>query len=294
MSQAAIIINVSDQPQMHFNGLSGQWTVPARKPNEEFAMVVIYPTPETQDIGEGKKVVHWLKAAPLAKDIVGLRSDAAAHGFGSPGTKEKWGLLLCEAEPDLPKPLIAAIEAEMEFLGENPPDYKYRPDPKSKATVVIDVSAPEIKQQKIKLSAKVVEERQKFEDECRKLVQKKEVVRAKKAMLTEDLRLVSEADSMWARGENSGERKNINELHIKAAARSGQHNKPWAYVVQELVSCPGCGAMIKENILSCPSCQGWLDEGVEALSKMPPKERAQKMYPERYEKEPVAAGGRKI
>ena len=117
MSQAAIIINVSDQPQVHFNGLSGQWTVPEKKVGEEFSMLVVYPTPETQDIGENKKVVHWLKALPLAQDIVGLRSDAAAHGFGSPGTKEKWGLLLCVAQPDLPKSLIAAVEAEMEYLG---------------------------------------------------------------------------------------------------------------------------------------------------------------------------------
>src|SRR4029077_13564021 len=99
MSQAALIINVSDQEQPHSNGLSGSWLVPAQKPNEEFSLLVVYPTPEIQDIGDQRRTVHWLKAGRRAKDIVGLRSDAAAHSVGSPGTKERWGLLLCEAEP---------------------------------------------------------------------------------------------------------------------------------------------------------------------------------------------------
>jgi hypothetical protein len=288
MSQAAIVISVSDQPHMHHNGLSGQWTVPARKREEEFAMLVIYPTPETQDIGEGKKVVHWLKALPLAKDIVGLRSDAAAHGFGSPGTKEKWGLLLCEAEPDLPKALLAAIEAEMEYLGENPPDYKYRPDPKSKATVVIDVSASEIKERKIELSARVVEERAKFESECRKLVQKKEVLKAKQTLRSEDMRLIGEAEAMWARGE--GERRNINELHVSAARRANREY-PWAYIPKQLEPCPGCGGSIPENVITCSLCGAIFDRSKEEYSRMSPSERARALYPERYA-EPVAAGGK--
>src|SRR5258707_925903 len=122
MSQAKIVINVSNEEHAHSNGLSGNWIVPANKQNEEFSMLVVYPTPEIQDIGDQRKVVHWLKAAPLAADIVGLRSDAAAHTPGSPGTKEKWGLLLCAAEPDVPKDWLNAREEEMNFLNENPPD----------------------------------------------------------------------------------------------------------------------------------------------------------------------------
>jgi hypothetical protein len=285
MSQAAIVINVSTKDHMHHNGLSGQWTVPGRKEKEEFAILVVFPTPETQDIGENKKTIHWLKARPLARSIVGLDSNAAAHTFGDTGTKEKWGLLLCEAEPDIPKQLLAAIEAEMEYLDENRPDYKYKFDNKWKATVVTDVSSDSIKAKKIELSEAVEILRADFVDECRKLVQKKEVLKAKRAVQVECQRLVAEGDRMWA---NDKERPNINELHHWGCTELGVE-RPWCYQPQQLVDCPGCGAKIKENILSCPNCSGWLDEGIEVLRAMPPRERKIKMYPNQLA-EPVGKG----
>lgn len=289
MSQAAIIINVSDQPQVHSNGLSGTWIVQGRSGKEDFAMLVVYPTIEIQDIGDQRRVNHLLKAKPIAIDIVGLLSDAAAHGIGEKGGKEKWGLLLCEAEPDLPKDLLAAWEEEIDFLNDNPPDVKYRRDPKTKANVATNIEPESVKERKEELSFRVQELRLKFESECRKLVQESEVSRAKRSMLIHDQMLVATADRMWAR---PSEQANINELHRAACTRLGQE-RPWSYIPQQLIDCPGCGGKIKENVLTCGHCGGWLSEGIEELRAMPPKQRALEMYPERYA-EPATAGGKKI
>lgn len=290
MSQARIIINVSNQEHSHANGLSGTWLVPAKSANEEHATLVVYPTPEIQDIGDNRRTVHWPKVSSLAMDIVGLRSDAAAHSPGSPGTKEKWGLLLCEAEPDIPKELLNAQEEELNFLNENPPDYKSRKDKKTGAIVMVNVEAVEISEQKQKLSNTVVKLRRKFEAECRKLVQQSEIDRAKANLAREDARLVAEGDAIWA-GPETG-RANINEIHKRACIRMGQE-RPWCYVPQQLVDCPGCGAKIKEDILSCPACSGWLDEGIKELRSMKPKDRAMKMYPDRYA-EPMTPSGKQV
>lgn len=287
MSQAAIVINVSNFEQAHANGLSGNFIVPAKKAGEKFGMLVIFPTPEIQDIGEQRKVVHWLKAKPIAMDVVGLRSDAAAHGLGVSGTKEKWGILLCEAEPDLPKSLIKALEDEMEFLNNNPPDVKMRIDQKTKAVVATNVEDVAVREEKIRLSDLVASEKEEFFDYCRRLVTKAEVERANKLLQLEDQRLVAEGDRMWAR---RAEQQNINELHRNACTRLGQE-RPWSYIPQQLVDCPGCGAKIKENILSCPQCGGWLDEGIEKLRQMEPKVRVIKMYPNR-DAQPVGAGSK--
>lgn len=288
MSQASVIINVSNQPQTHSNGLSGTWVVPGKKQGEDFAILVVYPTPEIQDIGNQRRIMHWLKAAPLAMDIIGLRSDAASHGQGSPGTKEKWGLLMCEAEPDLPKELILAFEEEIEFLNHNMPDVKMRKDGQTGAVVAVNIEDLSVKTRKIELSINVQTLREMFEDDCRKLVQRSEVQLARKHLLIEDQRMVAEADKMWASGKDA-QRSSINELHQGSCTRLGQE-RPWCYVPQQLVDCPGCGAKIKENILSCPACGGWLEEGIKELAALHPKQRAPKMYPERYA-EPVAASG---
>jgi hypothetical protein len=285
MSQAAIIINVNDQEQSHANGLSGNWTVLGKKKGEEFALLVVYPTPEIQDIGDERRVVHWLKAKPLARDIVGLRSDAASHGTGDLGTKEKWGLLLCEAEPDLPRELTNAIEEEMEYLGKHRPTYRMVKDEETKAVVPETNEKEAVIAKKQELSDRVVRLRREFEADCKRLVTKAEVQRAKKNLMIDDQKLVAQADRMWAR---PAEQQNINELHRAAAARLGQE-RPWAYIPLQLIDCPGCGAKIKENILSCPHCAGWLDEGIEVLLRLSPKERSMKMYPDRYA-EPVGAG----
>ena len=131
-------------------------------------------------------------------------------------------------------------------------------------------------------------EREEFEADCRKLVQKEEIKKAKRAMQVEDQRMVAEGDRMWARGE--GERRNINEMHVRAAARLGQE-KPWAYIPLQLLDCPGCGGKIKENIITCTHCGGYLDEGIPQLAAMHPRDRRIKMYPNQLA-DPVGPKGK--
>jgi hypothetical protein len=291
MSQAAIVINVSDQEHSHANGLSGIWTVPGRKGKEKFGILVIMPTPEIQDIGDQRKTVRWLKAQPIARDIMGTASDATAHTFGSKAGLEKWGLLLCEAQPDVPKPLLQALEDELEFLNDNPPDVKMRRDKKSGAVVAVNIEPPEIRDRKIKLSESIQLLRMEFEDACRAMVATKEILLATRNLQSEDQRLTGEADMMW---ERPNERVNISQLHQRACKRLGQE-RPWAYTPRQLVACPGCGGMIAENVITCSLCNGFLDEGIPELAKMSPRDRAMSMYPERYappEAGPSAAAGR--
>ncbi len=284
MPQCSIIINVSDQPHLHSNGLSGQYIVPA-KGEDDFGLLVVYPGREIQDRGNNNKDIHPVEARILALDIIGAASDASAHVLGSRGGMEKWGLLLSAAEPELPQELEVAMRAEREYLDANPPDVKFRKDQRLNINVAVNVEADSIKAEKIKLSSAVLKLRSEFESGCRKLVSKGEVTKVKQALQLEDQKLISVGDAMYAQGEQA--RKNINELHQRACRRSGQ-TRPWCYTPEQLVDCPGCGAKIKENILSCPQCSGWLDEGIPELHAMKPKERAQKMYPERYA-EPMPA-----
>ncbi len=136
-----------------------------------------------------------------------------------------------------------------------------------------------IQQEKERLSYEVRDLRLEFEAECRRLVTKKEITRAKQNMLIEDQRMVAQGDALWA-SNRQGSRESINELHQASCRRLGQE-RPWCYSPSQLVDCPGCGAKIKENILQCPACHGWLDEGIEVLRAQPPKERSVNMYPNR-------------
>ena len=279
MLDARIVINVSDQEHLHMNGLAGTFIVPAKKPGEEFGLLAIYNAHEIQDVGNQAKTEHWPSSVSIALDVLGKNSDAAAHTPGAPAGAEKWGLLLCEAAPDIPKDLLEAIDKERAFLNDNPPEIKQRRDRKTRMMLATTVDPPEIAEEKEKLAKQVTRLRAKFTEDCRKLVTKAEITRAKQHLQTEDQRLVSEGDTMWAGNEQA--KRNISELHKKACIRLGQ-DRPWCYTAKQLVDCPGCGAKISENILTCPACAGWLDEGIEELRAMKPKDRALKMYPERY------------
>jgi hypothetical protein len=279
MLDARIVINVSDTDYGHHNGLSGNYIVPAKKASEEFGLLVVYSAHEIQDVGNQAKTQHWPSSTSVALDIIGKHSDATAHTLGAMPGSEKWGLLLCEAAPDIPKELTAAIEEEIIYLNENPPEIKQRRDRKTKMMLATTVDPPEVAEKKEQLAAKVEEERKKFKDYCRKLVTKAEVATAKRNLQIEDQRLVSEGDQYWAGNEQA--KRNISELHKGACRRLGQA-RPWCYIPEQLVDCPGCGAKIRTDVLTCPQCSGWLDEGVEELRKMKPKDRAVKMYPERY------------
>lgn len=279
MSTAAIIINVRDQEYTHSNGLSGTWIVPAKKPSEPFAMLVVYPREEIQDQGDRRGKIEIVEAGVLAKSIMG-------HGSNS-GPKEKWGMLICEAQPEIPREFLAALKEEVLFLNKNRPKCEYVKDSETGAILIENTYRPGVSDKLEDLSQNVLILRSEFEERCRKLVQKSEIAKAKQNLQMEDQALVAQGDQIWA-GPEPG-RINISELHKSACIRLRQE-RPWSYIPQQLVDCPGCGAGIKENILSCPQCGGFLDEGVEELKAMKPKDRAIKMYPERYA-EPVGASG---
>lgn len=290
MLDARIVINVSDTPHAHHNGLSGNYIVPGRDAKHpDFGMLVVYSAHEIQDVGNQAKTEHWPSSTSVAMDILGKNSDAHAHTNGAPAGAEKWGIFLCEAAPDIPRELQEAIAAELTFLNDNPPEIKQKRDRKTKMMLATTVDPPEIAEKKQHFAERVTELREKFNDYCRKLVTKAEVAQAKKNLQIEDQRLVSEGDMMWAGNEQA--KRNLSELH-KAACTRLRQERPWNYIAKQLVDCPGCGAKISENILTCPACTGWLDEGIEELRAMKPKDRAMKMYPERYG-EPVGAGGKR-
>jgi hypothetical protein len=268
MNEVGIIINVSDQQFQHANGAAGVWQIPAKQPDEEFALLVVYPVSEITDVGDNKKAIHWPKVTSLAKDIVGQRATG--------GTRERFGVHLCQAMPEISKDLAAAMEAERDFLNANPPDAKTRKDKESGATVMVNIESEPIAEQKRELSLAVFTARAKFEKHCRTLVLKGEIITAKQAMVKECQRLVSVGDQMWAR---PNERENISEIHRWACGVLRQE-RPWAYIPQQMESCPGCGGEIKAEILVCPHCGGMMREELETLRAMSKRDRFTSMYPD--------------
>ena len=69
------------------------------------------------------------------------------------------------------------------------------------------------------------------------------------------LRLVTEADVMWARGHSYRE---ISDLHRRAALALGMERE-WAYVPVRLVDCPACGEKVKPGVAVCKHCHAILD-----------------------------------
>jgi hypothetical protein len=277
---ANVIINVSDIEFTHGNGLSGQHIIRARKEGEQFGILVVYPTPEIQDIGDERKTVHWLKATPLARDICGMRSED--------GQYTRMGVLLCAAEPDLSRDLEKAIEEEMEFLNDNIPEVKYKKT-KEGAMVAYNVETDDVRDRKIKLSRTVQQERIKFEKLCRSLVTKEEVERARKNMLATAAKLVSDGDTLWAAGGDN--HKNISEL-VKWACRLLGLERPWCYVAVAQFPCPGCGKPCRENVITCGSCGAVFSFEIVEYSKMTNREKALSLYPDRFV-EPEPAGAKK-
>lgn len=275
MAEAHIIINCGPIEIVHGNGLSGQHVIPKRGADGSFGMLVVYPTPEIQDIGDLRRTVHWLKSLPLAKDIAGERSE---HG-----NYAKEGVLRVAAEPDLPKELLNAIEEEMDFLNANIPEVKYVK--KDGVMCAINVEDAETKKEKIRLSKTVASERKKFEAHCRTLVTKEEVSRAKRTMMDNNARLVSDADTLWA-GPEDGKR-NISE-RAKVACRELGLERPWCYIAVQQFPCPGCGKPCRDGVITCGSCGAVFDREFADYAKMTNAEKARSLYPDRY-KEPTPA-----
>src|SRR5882724_3338041 len=150
MNTVSIIINVSDLPYEHANGQTGSWVIPAKEPDEEFGLLLVYPTPEIQDIGDQRTTLHWPKVRSLAHAIVGLTRNVLEDGSdGKPGisdggSKQPWGVLLCAAEPDIPKALLQAEENEITYLNSHPPTVENRQDAPSGALVSVNTESQSV------------------------------------------------------------------------------------------------------------------------------------------------------
>jgi hypothetical protein len=68
-------------------------------------------------------------------------------------------------------------------------------------------------------------------------------------------RLVSDGDTMWARGHSFRE---ISDLHRRAAIALGVERE-WAYVPTRLSDCPACGEKVKPGVAVCKHCSAILD-----------------------------------
>jgi len=68
-------------------------------------------------------------------------------------------------------------------------------------------------------------------------------------------RLISEGDTMWARGHSFRE---ISDLHRRAAISMGVERE-WAYVPARMVDCPACGERVKPGVAVCKHCGAILD-----------------------------------
>jgi hypothetical protein len=69
-------------------------------------------------------------------------------------------------------------------------------------------------------------------------------------------RLITEGDTMWARGHYFPE---ISDLHRRAAIGLGVERE-WAYVPMRMNECPACGEKVKIGVAVCRHCNAILDE----------------------------------
>src|SRR5579862_8199810 len=68
-------------------------------------------------------------------------------------------------------------------------------------------------------------------------------------------RLISEGDTMWARGHSFRE---ISDLHRRAAISLGIERE-WAYIPMRMSECPACGEKVKPAVAVCKHCGAILD-----------------------------------
>jgi hypothetical protein len=69
-------------------------------------------------------------------------------------------------------------------------------------------------------------------------------------------RLVTDGDTMWARGHSFRE---ISDLHRRAALALGVERE-WAYVPARMMDCPACGEKVKPGVAVCRHCHAILDK----------------------------------
>jgi hypothetical protein len=123
MAQCSIIINVSDQPHVHSNGLSGQFIVPGKRGRRFRDSRRL---PGARDPGhrlDNRKEVHYLKVRNTALDIMGFGSDASAHVPGR--AAEMRNGACCSAKPNRTcRKNWKRPGRRRQFLDHNPPDVK--------------------------------------------------------------------------------------------------------------------------------------------------------------------------
>lgn len=267
-----IVINVSDQELVQSLGNLGKFTVPVRQGKEKFALLVVEPALETIDEGFGKSHVKEWDGFDVARDVCGMNSDQRM---------EPRGILLCAARANYPEDLRDAEREAAKFNVDHPRGYDQ----------MKRLYDPEFNQ-KVEMGLKIQALRAKFHAECLKLVTAEEITKATKNLYAEAQRLVLAADLLWA--GNPQDKAEITAQHRRAAELIGQE-RPWCYLASELVDCPGCGIKGKKGIIVCGHCGALIDEPIEAYEAMTPKEKAMKLYPERYApgEEIVTAGKKK-
>ncbi len=82
-------------------------------------------------------------------------------------------------------------------------------------------------------------------------------------------RLVTDGDTMWARGHSFRE---ISDLHRRAAIALGIERE-WAYVPVKMSDCPACGEKVKPGVAVCRFCSAILDEEKAAKHGLGPSSR---------------------
>lgn len=251
---AAIVINVNEARHVYQRGPLGTFIVPGTDENG-FGILVVREDAETQDVGNMvRKKGKAIPGKDLARDILGSEG-------------EKMGLLICEADVEVPRDLERAEREERDFLDQNPGELKSRYDAIKKMHLFRNLDEPDIAKKKEKLSQRVQDERRKFANACRKLVTKDEIAKAERNLTAHRQMLVKEGDRLWAREQTKGE---VNEHH-KAAAVALGYEPPWNYTPGVKVDCPGCGEKVKKGVATCGHCGAILDEAA-----------AKKLYPERF------------
>ena len=266
MAECALVINVGKVEQSQALGALGTYTVPPPPPGEEFGLLVIYPAGEIHDIGNQGTKTMLVEALEIAKSIAGTGSKDSMM--------QRWGLLTCKAVPDLPKSLETALKAEAVYLNKHKPMVRYRRD--ESGTLVADNVYEEGEREKRDLlSRTVVEERDAFHQQCRKLVDKSEVAAAKANLYGEYARLVAQGDLFWQRPTDQ---RNISDLHRQACIAMGQE-RPWCYVPMSLEPCPGCQAQISPKTIKCPKCGAMIEFEFKEYDKMSRDDRAKLLYP---------------
>jgi hypothetical protein len=211
-----LVLNVSDQEFVQSLGGLGTFTIPACKPGQKYALLVVRPVTETIDEGFNKSHGQTWVGGDVAKDVAGMNSDRD-------GRYERFGVLVCAATPTFP--------AEIEDLERKDAQmYKLRTE-RQKTGNTRPVESPEEAQRR---GDRAHEIWTKFVAESHKLVKPEEIARAKQNHLSEAQRLVVQGDGFWALPR---EQKNITDTHRRAALLLGQE-RPWCYMPQELEPCP--------------------------------------------------------